>query len=231
MTAYNEEAVIRSTVKEVSQSLQTLGNDFEIILVNNGSQDQTGPITQDLARQNKNIRVVHVKENRGYGHGVRRGIEASRSRFIGYAPADGQMDPKVLLPMLDILASQKADFVIASRVTREDSWARRLNSKIFNWIMRLVFKIPIKDINGEPKMMTRKLFEGIRPTSDGSFLDAEIILRVAELQAKWQEFPMISPKRQAGASKVNLWLGFKFLKNIILYFWLGRSVDQDPATR
>lgn len=226
LTAYNEEAVASSTVNETLQALRSLGDEFELVLVDNGSRDQTGTIMEELSRQNKNIRVEHVKNNRGYGYGVVKGIRSSRGGIVAYAPIDGQMDPKVLLPMLNTLLSQRADFVIASRSSRQDSWLRRINSKLFNWIMRAAFKIPIKDINGEPKMMSRSVFEKTRPISDGSFLDAELVLRVKELGAKWHEYPMTSPKRQGGNSKVNLILSLKFLKNIILYFLLGRSFDQ-----
>ena len=91
--AYNEEATVTAAVEEVSQVAQTLGMDFEIILVNDGSRDHTGEIARaDLAPRIPNFRLVEHYPNRGYGGALKAGFAAASKELIAFTPADKQFD-------------------------------------------------------------------------------------------------------------------------------------------
>jgi len=226
LTAYDEEEALPRSLPPIIEALRKLPNPWEMILVNNGSEDTTRAVMENFSNKHSGLRIVDVSANRGYGYGVRQGLKTASGRFTAYAPADGQFDPAVLAPMLVMMRENRSDFMIASRVNRHDGASRKIISLFFNLLMQTLYGLRVNDLNGEPKMFTRETGRELDPESDGSFLDTELALKAHAKGLRIHEIPMASPARQGGRSKVRFSWTFIFLKNILLYRLTGRSSDR-----
>jgi len=112
LPAYNEEKMLAKTTENVDEILRKTAIDYEIIIINDGSQDKTGEIADKLASQNKKIKVIHHRLNRGYGAAVKSGLYAARFPWIVLIDADGQFDFKEIDKFLKKQKETGADVVI-----------------------------------------------------------------------------------------------------------------------
>src|SRR6185503_1156843 len=101
--AYNEEGHLRTAVVESCRVLSLEVDDFEIIIVNDGSQDQTPEIAEQLAKEDARICVLHNERNMGFGFTCQKGIDASRKDFIGWVSADTTWQEETLVKIIRML--------------------------------------------------------------------------------------------------------------------------------
>lgn len=213
---YNEEACVEQVISEIHAVLNQTGISFEIVAVQNGSQDHTPYILANLQKQFSELSVVDVPINRGFGYGVIQGLARSTGKVVGYMPGDGQIDPTVLPLLLQRIEQTQADVCKGRRVVRRDGWYRWFISKVYNGIARCLFQLPTDDVNGHPKLMTRQAFSKLRLSSYDHFIDAELMLKAKALQLKISEVDLEFQKRGTGHSKVRLLAaGIEFLKNML----------------
>ncbi|MBO87374.1 MAG: hypothetical protein CL927_18655 [Deltaproteobacteria bacterium] len=201
---FNEAAVVDDVVRTYAAALTATGLDWSLVLVNNGSHDDTGARVDQWAEQ-PGVEALHLNENAGYGGGILAGIRhATRMGapdFIGWGWGDGQVRPDVIPSLVDALL-RGADIAKVRRVSRRDGWQRRLVTRNYARLNRaLGTRSP--DVNGCPKLMHRRVFEAAQLRSEDWFLDPELLLR-AEARG-WQvvELPAAMEPRAGGRSKVN----------------------------
>ncbi len=176
---YNEEANVERTTQAALAALQRLSDDFEIIIVNDGSKDKTGEIADRLAREHPQVRAVHNNPNLGYGGALQRGFREATKPWVFCTDGDGQFDFEEidrLLPLLD-----RYDIVSAYRLNRQDSFVRKFNA--FGWtsLVNLVFGLWLRDIDCAFKIFPRSLFDRIEMKSMGALIDAEVLARAKRL--------------------------------------------------
>ena len=172
---YNEEANVERTTLAAMTACDRLVEDYEVIIVNDGSSDRTGQIADRLARQHERVRAVHNRPNRGYGGALQRGFEEATKEWIFYTDGDGQFDfdeIDSLIPMLD-----KFDIVSAYRLDRQDSPIRKLNALCWGVLVNTLFGMRIRDIDCAFKIFPRSLFREIRMESTGALIDTEILAK------------------------------------------------------
>jgi dolichyl-phosphate beta-glucosyltransferase len=192
--AYNEAARIGSTVERISRYFEKSGVSCEILVVDDGSADETA----EIARA-KNAGVVVLDKNRGKGAAVRAGVLASRGTAILFTDADlstpiEQFRPfwEKLLEGYDVVIGSRA--IAGARVEIRQPWYRETMGKCFNWILRRVLPIEFRDSQCGFKLFraeqARRLFEAAR--IDGFAFDAEVLFlaarfgyRVAEMPVPW----------------------------------------------
>lgn len=194
LPAFNEEANIPSAILEAEKVAESLGLSFEIIVVDDGSHDQT----VSLAQKNQSPRVIIVshKQNRGYGAALRSGIEASSGNLIFFTDSDRQFDLQqlnLLLPWLKFY-----DVVAGYRANRADDFSRRLNAKIWALYMKLLFGLDVEDIDCAFKIFKREVFEKIPINSIGAFINTEIFLRAKKEGFTIKQVPVRHFSRKAG---------------------------------
>jgi glycosyltransferase involved in cell wall biosynthesis len=221
---YNEEACVTQVISSLDAALKPAGFSYEIVAVQNGSRDRTEEILDELKTKFPALRVVTVAVNQGFGHGIMQGMAASSGEIVGFMPGDGQIDPGVLLPLLEKMESTEADIAQGRRVTRGDGWLRWLVSRNFNLIAHLLFTLPTRDINGHPKLMRRRCYQALDLRSPDSFLDAEIILKGHRLGARFCSLDLDFLKRETGRSTVRISTCFEFLFNLLK----ARFLKDDP---
>ncbi|MFC1849208.1 glycosyltransferase family 2 protein [candidate division CSSED10-310 bacterium] len=182
--AYNEEGNIERVVLEAKSILEELARNFEIIIVNDGSNDDTGKIADALAAQDPRIKVCHHPLNRGYGAALKTGYTAARLEYIFFVDSDGQFDLSEMHKFMPFIAD--FDIVTGYRIRRQDNFVRILNARGWNIINKILFGINVKDINCAFKCIKRSVFDLFTLTTDGAMINAELYAkaRIHELTIK-----------------------------------------------
>ena len=174
--AHNEEGNIVQSIKEAEFALSRLALDYEIIVVNDGSNDRTGEIVEDISKVNPRVRLINHATNLGYGAAVWSGISNSTKDYIFFTDADLQFDLTEIDRMLPYVPDY--DAVIGYRINRQDSFVRLLNAWAWNRLNRFLFGLRVKDMNCAFKLFKREIFDNIFVNSRGAMISAEMLVRI-----------------------------------------------------
>jgi glycosyltransferase involved in cell wall biosynthesis len=173
--AYNEEANVEAMVERLRGVLPRVSDDWEIIVVDDGSRDRTAAIADALAAADPRVRVVHHPQNRGYGGALKSGFAASRKAYVFFTDGDGQFDVDELETLLPYVPEY--DVVIGYRIDRAEGGLRRANAGAWNWLVRRLFGIPSRDVDCAFKLFDRRVFDVVRPEAEGAMISTEILAR------------------------------------------------------
>jgi glycosyltransferase involved in cell wall biosynthesis len=172
---YNEEANVERTTMAALKALRRITDDFEVIIVDDGSKDRTGEIADRLAAQNPRVRAVHNRPNLGYGGALQRGFREASKPWVFYTDGDGQFDFEEIDKLLPLM--KDFDIISAYRLNRRDSMVRKINAFCWTTLVNLVFGLWLRDIDCAFKLYPRKLFDEIEMKSMGALIDTEILAR------------------------------------------------------
>jgi glycosyltransferase involved in cell wall biosynthesis len=176
--AYNDQETIEKVVSEAIEVVSGLATDYEILVINDASRDDTGALLDQLAQADKAIRVVHHETNRGYGATIAELYMGAKEDLVFSTPGDRQLRPKELLKMLPAL--NHYDIVIGRRKERQDPFIRKVYSFIYNSLIRILYGLKVRDINSI-KLIKREILEHIHFEATSAFTDAELCIRAARL--------------------------------------------------
>jgi glycosyltransferase involved in cell wall biosynthesis len=195
---FNEEGNIEHAVTSALAVLAGVTDQYEVIVVNDGSRDSTGAVADRLAAANPHVRAVHHPENRGYGCAVRSGLAAARYPLVVLADGDNQFDLGELAVLLRGLGT--SDIVSGYRITRHDPAFRRLYAFMYNRAARLLFGIPVRDVNCGFKVYRRALVERLLPElrSTGALINVEMLARARQHGARVTEVGVHHYARETG---------------------------------
>jgi glycosyltransferase involved in cell wall biosynthesis len=228
---YNEESCCEQVLQQLVKELDFHRIDYELLPVNNGSADQTARILDRCAQSHARIRVVTVPRNEGYGWGILSGLRESTGRYVGYVDGDMQIAPSEVVRVFQHLKANGADLCKGKRITRFDGFQRKLISKIYNGVFRILFACRVNDINAKPKILRRTSYQVLHLNSKDWFIDAELILKAHALGMRIEEVDIEFLSRKQGASKVRWSTVGEFIRNILLYrFSFGRQNVAPPQS-
>jgi glycosyltransferase involved in cell wall biosynthesis len=194
MPAYNEEANLEQSVGRMASALQNFTRGFEIIVVDDGSQDGTAAVLERLKGTHPTLRVIRHPTNRGYGAALRSGFDVARFSWIFLMDADNQFDPAEVELLLARAAD--ADIVAGYRKHRRDPLLRRLNAWAFFTLVRLLFGRLVRDVNCAFRLTRRDVLSRMALHSEGALINTEILAR--QLRARVVEVPVHHYPRKAG---------------------------------
>ncbi len=198
LPAYNEEANIERVVRDCVAFLDGSGLDYELLVTNDGSRDQTGAILDRLAAELPRLRPLHHPQNRGYGAALRTGFDAARKRFVFYMDGDGQFDIRELNVLLP-LATDDDHIVTGFRIERRDPFMRRLNARLFGgWLVRIMLGVTVRDLNCAFKLIPKKVLDAITLESTGALINAELYGRAVRRGFEIKEIGVHHYPRTAG---------------------------------
>jgi glycosyltransferase involved in cell wall biosynthesis len=201
---YNEEEYIERTLEAAQDVLQGMGADYEIVIVDDASNDRTGTLADELARHDARIRVLHHARNRSLGGALRTGFAAARKELVLYTDADMPFDLQVLPRAVGLLEHRGADLLIGYRLNRGAAGRRRaLYTWGYNRLIRALFGLQVRDVNFAFKLVRRRLLEGMTLKSEGSFIDAELLLRAHQAGARLIEIGVDYFPRTHGSSTLS----------------------------
>lgn len=195
--AYYDEENLPALIPKVVECLEKVASDYEVIIVEDGSPDNTAKVADELAAKYDKVRVVHHAENRGYGGALRTGFaEAKRFETVFYTDGDGQFDICEIDRLIALLDT--ADVILGYRINREDTLMRRFQSKVFNFTGRLFFKVRVKDINAAFKLFKRPVIDSMTITSDSVAINVEMLAKAKKNGFKIAETGVTHYPRTAG---------------------------------
>lgn len=176
--AYNDAPSIGPLVRRTFEVLREHVADYEVIVVNDGSRDKTAEVLQQLAAEFAPfLRVVTHAENRGYGGALRSGFAAAKKDFVFYTDGDGQYDVGELPKLLDRM-SPATGLVNGYKLERQDPRHRIWIGNIYNFCARLLFRIRIRDIDCDYRLIRRSLLEKVRLNCTSGTICVELVRKL-----------------------------------------------------
>jgi glycosyltransferase involved in cell wall biosynthesis len=205
LPCFNEEGNLADVVRGAVLAAANVTEQFEVVIVDDGSTDDTAEIGAALAERHPQVRFVMHLTNRGYGAAVRTGIAACRMPYVLLTDADLQFDLGELETFLPRL--EEADVVVGYRLRRNDPPSRRLAASGWNWLVRLLYGLPFKDVDCAFKLFPRELVQGLQLQSSGAVFSTELLVRARETGAGLAEvgvhhYPRVSGRASGGNPRV-----------------------------
>jgi glycosyltransferase involved in cell wall biosynthesis len=178
--AHNEEANLRGLVDEALETLPTLAEAFEIVIVDDGSRDATGAIADELAAAHPDVvRAVHHPTNLGYGAALLSGFRAARHDLVAFTDGDRQFRVADIGRLTERLAgADRPDVVAGYRIKRADPLVRTLYAKAYRFANLVWFGLRVRDVDCACKLFRREALEGIAVESGGAFFSAELLIKL-----------------------------------------------------
>ncbi len=230
LPAYNEEASIAATVTSVARTLTHWGLDFEVVVINDGSNDRTGYILKELAAADQRIRPVTHAMNRGYGAALVTGFESATNELSFFMDSDGQFDIHELarfLPLID-----RYDAVLGYRIDRKDAHLRLLNAWGWKLLVRLLLGVQARDVDCAFKLFRSEFFRTHRLESHGAMINAEILYKLRRDSYSTTQIGVHHLERLAGqATGAKPTVILRALKELIVYSYRWRSAKWRAAVK
>lgn len=193
LPAYNDAATIQSAVEEAVRIGKKCTSVYEIIVINDGSSDQTNTILASLQKKFSALTVRTHTTNKGYGATIKELYYKARMDWCYSIPGDYQVGAKELLKLLP--HTGKADMIIGRRVNRHDPRGRLWESRVYNGLLQLLFGLQLHDVNSV-RLLKTSVLKKITITSSSAFVDAELAIRLQKIGGDILEIP-IDHRRQA----------------------------------
>ena len=197
---YNEEGNIKKVVLNAKKTLLKTAKNWEIIVVNDGSKDDTMKIVSDLSKEEPRIRLINHRTNRGYGGSLQSGFYNSKYYWITFTDSDGQFDFSEIDNFIKTQKETNADLVIGYYKKRQVSKFKIITSKMWELAVFVLFGLHVKDVDCGFKLISKRVVEKI-PKLDserGAFISSEFLIKSKKAGFKIVEIPITHYPRTAG---------------------------------
>ncbi|WP_395094972.1 glycosyltransferase family 2 protein [Armatimonas sp.] len=198
--AYNDAHTIGALVDWSAKILARVASDYEIIVVNDGSLDETAAVLASRQEKYPFLRVVSHEKNGGYGTALRSGFEAASKTYLFYTDGDGQYDPTELVLLLPQMI-EGVGMVNGYKLKRGDSWVRVVVGRTYHWTAKLLFGLPVRDIDCDFRLMRLSVLRSLTLTSSSGSICTELVFEVKNSKMQIVEAPVHHYPRVSGASQ------------------------------
>lgn len=216
LPAHNEEHVIVRTVQDVTTILSAWMNDFEVIVVNDGSTDQTEALVSQLTSTDTHIRLVTHPVNKGYGAALVSGFAAATKELTFFMDSDGQFtiqDLQSFFPFIDTY-----DAVLGYRLDRQDTWIRKLNASGWKFVVRLMLGVNVRDIDCAFKLMHTQFLHEYPLETQSAMINAELLYKLTRSKRSYTQIGVHHLPRQGGqATGANIKVILRAFRDLFLY--------------
>lgn len=227
LPAHNEAENIVPVVQRALAVLPDYADEFEIIVVNDGSRDATGRIVDDLAANDGRVRAIHHPKNRGYGAALTSGFRASSGDHVMFMDSDRQFDIAdigMLTPFVPLF-----DIVAGFRMERNDPFHRRVFAEIFNVAVRILFGVHLRDIDCAFKIFRGDLIRSMQLTAPGALINTEIQAKARRQGATLVQIGVHHYPRIAGSATGGSWRVIARAMRETMYLWWRMHTYQPPT--
>ena len=197
---YNDAKTIGDLVVEADRQLRELTDDYEIIVVNDGSRDESAAVLSALSAQVERLRVVTHPVNRGYGAALRSGFDHSTKELVFYTDGDGQYDVREI-PLLLMLLTDDTHLVNGMKMTRHDPPHRVFFGNLHRFVTRWSFWLPINDVDCDFRLIRRSVLEKLRLSSSSGSICVELVKQAQRTGAQFREVSVHHYARRSGVSE------------------------------
>ena len=198
--AYNDAATIPSMIISAFLTVQRITNDFEIIVVNDGSKDHTAELLNELQRLYPQVRVITHPQNRGYGAALRTGFSSASKEWVFYTDGDAQYDPREMVKLVEALESN-IDVVNGYKIERSDPLHRIIIGRLYHHIVRMIFGFRLRDVDCDYRLMRRSIFDKVQLTSTSGTICLEMVKKMQDFRYRFSEVPVHHYHRAHGKSQ------------------------------
>jgi glycosyltransferase involved in cell wall biosynthesis len=198
--AYNDSGTIASMVVQAVMAARALTTDFEVIVVNDGSPDQTGEVLAELASIYPSVRVVTHVKNRGYGGALQSGFAAATKDAIFYTDGDAQYDPREMASLWRAL-SDDVDWVNGYKISRSDPLHRIVIGRIYHHTVRLLFGFKVRDVDCDFRLVRRSVFDRVKLEKTSGVICLEMMKKFHDFGFTFAEVPVRHYHRAYGKSQ------------------------------
>ena len=188
-----------------TKNLDTLGDSWELLFIVNGVDDGAVAKLNSLNTR-PNVKVLWLAKG-GWGRAVKFGLAQATGKYLCYTNS-ARTEISDLLLILNYARVNNDNVVKATRIIRE-KFTRKVGSTLYNLECRLLYQVPVWDINGTPKVLPRKVYDKLNIVSDDDLIDAEIIVRCSKMGVLIIDIPVVSTTRISGSSTTNFKSAFK----------------------
>jgi glycosyltransferase involved in cell wall biosynthesis len=198
--AYNDGGTIASMVVGAVLAASRLTPDFEVLVIDDGSRDNTARIADALAQVYPQVRVIHHAGNRGYGGALRSGFAEAAKEYVFYTDGDAQYDPA---EMADLWARRApgVDVVNGYKISRSDPLHRVLIGRIYHHTVRVLFGLKVRDVDCDFRLLRRSVFEKVRLTKNSGVICLEMMKKIQDAGFSIAEVPVHHYHRAYGRSQ------------------------------
>jgi len=198
--AYNDAGTISSMVLAAILALRELTDDYEVIVVNDASQDHTGELLAELERQYECVRIITHPRNRGYGGALRSGFANATKDLVFYTDGDAQYDPRELKLLMEALTDE-VDMVNGYKILRHDPMHRIIIGGVYQHFVRIIFGLKLRDPDCDFRVMRRLIFDKIDLESDSGVICVEMMKKIGDNNFRIAEVPVHHYHRAYGKSQ------------------------------
>jgi glycosyltransferase involved in cell wall biosynthesis len=198
--AYNDAGTIASLALVAHMAAREITDDYEVIVVDDGSPDHTGALLDEMARHFEWLKVVHHPQNRGYGGALRTGFETASKDLVFYTDGDAQYDPRELTKLYEAF-SRDVDFVNGYKITRHDPLHRVVIGRAYHWFVKTLFGLRLRDVDCDFRLMRRCIFEKVKLTRSSGVICVELMKKVQDHGFRLAEVPVHHFHRSYGKSQ------------------------------
>lgn len=198
--AYNDAKILPQLVLKAYRIGAKVASDFEVIIIDDGSTDDTSAVLKKLKVQYPALRVISHKKNKGYGGALISGFKNAKKEWVFYTDGDGQYDVGEL-PKLIGKVTYKIDVVNGFKLQRSDNLVRRFVGKANNVMLHTLFSLPISDIDCDFRLIRKSVLDRVELTKTSGTICLELIVKLHEAGARFAEVPVHHYKRLYGKSQ------------------------------
>lgn len=198
---YNEEQNIGLLIQEAQALAPQIASKHEIIVINDGSQDNTAQVVMKFAQNDEHIRLIEHPKNLGYGMSLRTGFANAKNEWVFFTDGDGQFDLSQLMEFIP--ATRSSEAIIGFRTNRAEGSLRALNARLFKLFIDALFRVHVRDIDCAFKLLKTDLIQSLPLQSGGAMISAEILYRLKKKHTRVTQLPVRHLPRKYGQPSGN----------------------------
>jgi glycosyltransferase involved in cell wall biosynthesis len=212
---YNQSDHVRSVVDEYMENLTKLTIPYEIILVVNGSRDNSEDLCRTLAERHENVLLI-VSQAGGWGFAVKLGLNSANGNLLCFTNSARTAADDLLFSIQ--FALNNPNMVVKANRKIRDNVLRRLGSLFYNLQCRILFGIPVWDINGTPKLFPKNFKNLLTLSENGDLFDLEFIFQCSKNGYKILEMPVNQTSRRSGKSTTDIMSALRMYREVFRFY-------------
>jgi glycosyltransferase involved in cell wall biosynthesis len=198
--AYNDAHSIGKLVEDALEVLPGLTDIYEVIVVNDGSTDETRDVLDELKSRHEAVRIVEHETNRGYGGALQSGFRTAANDLVFYTDGDGQYDVRELVKLFPLL-TETVDVVNGYKLERTDNMNRKIIGGFYNRLAHFLFSLPVRDVDCDFRLIRRPILGTISLHSTSGSICVELVYKLRKAGANFVETGVNHYARQHGKSQ------------------------------
>lgn len=216
---YNDGGTIASMVALMDLTLRNLTNNYELLVIDDGSSDHSREILKELEGKYDRLKVILHEKNRGYGGALKTGFYSATKELIFYTDGDFQYDVSEVAKLIPEM-KDNIDIVNGYKVSRSDPLHRRIIGRTYHWVMKLMFGFRIKDVDCDFRLIRKSVFDKIKLEHSSGIICVEMVKKIQDAGFKFAEVPVSHYFRVYGKSQFfNFRRVFRVGRDILKLWW------------